>query len=297
MKILLLGKNGMLGQDLDYELRVTNYEYIAWARQDLDITNQYQANKKIKELKPDIIINAAAYTNVDGAEVNYQKAFDVNVNAVGYIAQACSQISARLIHFSTDYVFNGIKAQGYKEDNVKNLKPLNIYGKSKFKGELIIKNYGLRKYFIIRTSWLYGQNGKNFVTTIINRAQQGQNQFKIVNDQFGNPTYTKDLAQRVLWMIEHQHQLKKGIYHYTNKVKDNQSKAGISWYQFGKEIFKQAQKLGILSKSPKVKPCLSSEFTRPAKRPQYSSLKNTKLPKARTWQKALLEYLSLNFKS
>ena len=331
-KILLLGKNGMLGQAIVEKFKVQSshpagdypkgekFKIIALGRQDLDITKKSQVIKKISEIKPDLVINATGYTDVDGAESERQKAFAVNGDAVGYIAQACSQIGASFIHFSTDYVFDGSRAHGYEEDDLEHLGPLNVYGESKLIGEENVKiqisnvksnpNLKCQKFFIIRTSWLYGAGGKNFVDAMLKRAIDGQTQFKVVNDQFGLPTYTRDLAERVLWMVDEIEQLESGIYHITNsKLKIQKSKLqlkiknynhreqepdGISWFVFAQEIFKIAKELGILSKLPNVKPCTSDEFPRPARRPKYGALINTKLPDMREWKIALTEFLISN---
>ena len=329
-KILLLGKNGMLGQAIVEKFKVQSshpagdypkgekFKIIALGRQDLDITKKSQVIKKISEIKPDLVINATGYTDVDGAESERQKAFAVNGDAVGYIAQACSQIGASFIHFSTDYVFDGSRAHGYEEDDLEHLGPLNVYGESKLIGEENVKiqisnvksnpNFKCQKFFIIRTSWLYGAGGTNFVDAMLKRAIDGQTQFKVVNDQFGLPTYTRDLAERVLWMVERIDQLDSGIYHVTNsKFKIQNSKcnskcknykedsSGITWHQFAQEIFKQAKELGILSRLPNVKPCTSDEFPRPARRPKYGALINAKSPEMREWKIALKEFLISNF--
>ncbi|MFH1713032.1 MAG: dTDP-4-dehydrorhamnose reductase [Candidatus Jacksonbacteria bacterium] len=230
--ILLLGKNGILGSAiaktatwLDKLTRSQfRSQFIAWDRADLDITDKKQVSQKINRLKPAIVINAAGYTDVDGAEIDRRTAFKVNRDAVGYIAEACRQIGARLIHFSTDYVFDGTQPSGYVEDDVKDLKPLNVYGESKRIGELRITNYELR-YFIIRTSWLYGSGGRNFVDTMLKRAIDGQKEFKVVDDQFGLPTYTVDLAERVLWIVERIDQLESGVYHVVNSKLKHASSA------------------------------------------------------------------------
>ncbi|MBI4360097.1 MAG: dTDP-4-dehydrorhamnose reductase [Candidatus Jacksonbacteria bacterium] len=300
MKGLLLGKNGMLGQEIckNYELRSTNYEFISLGHEDLDITNKKIVHEKIRELRPKIVINATGYTNVDGAETEKETAFAVNAEGVEYLAEACAEINAALFHFSTDYIFDGTQAVGYKEDVEDHIKPLNVYGESKRAGELLITNYKLRiehkewKYFIIRTSWLYGTGGKNFVDTLLTRARDGQTEFKVVNDQFGKPTYTGDLAERVLWMIEQSGELESGIYHCVNEITNYETPAGIAWYDFAREIFTQARELGIIKKVPLVVPCATSEFPRPAKRPTYSALINTKLSPMREWKGALRDYLT-----
>src|SRR3989338_11145463 len=192
----------------------TFFHIIACGRGELDITNKKSVHEKIQKLKPAIVINATGYTNVDGAETEREKAFAVNAEAVGDLAEVCAEIGAIFFHFGTDYIFDGTQTQGYREDDTKYIAPFNTYGESKLEGEKRIKiqmsksKYQIKskiqnpKYFIIRTSWLYGAGGKNFVDTLLTRAKDGQKEFKVVNDQFGKPTYTGDLAERVLWMLE-----------------------------------------------------------------------------------------------
>lgn len=322
MHILLLGKNGMLGRTIEEKLEIRqpevgpplaeispacpvgrNFEFISWGRDDLDITDKKSVQEKIIALNPAVVINATGYTNVDGAETEKEKAFSVNAEGVGNIVEACTKCGAMLFHFSTDYVFDGTQENGYREDDSEHVAPLNIYGASKLAGEENVKcqmsplRQGFEgqanvKCFLIRTSWLYGRGGKNFVDTLITRAQAGQTEFKVVNDQFGKPTYTHDLADTVLWMIENEEKLNSGIYHATNETKNSR---GISWYEFAQEIFACANKLGVISHKPKVVPCTTAEFSRPARRPTYSALTNTCLSPLRAWHQALHEYLRTTY--
>ncbi|MBU3965157.1 NAD(P)-dependent oxidoreductase [Patescibacteria group bacterium] len=309
-KILILGSSGMLAADLIKVFREKEkYKITAWDRDDLDITNEEAVNKKISKLKPDIIINAAAYTAVDKCETEFDKALLINGYALRFLSESALKIGAILVHYSTDYVFNGENSKGYKEDDEPN--PVSSYGQSKFVGEQMIllaeaNNYGgcggcalsrgkcakaaskikPFKYYLIRTSWLYGHNGKNFVDTMISLGQSRGlgTELKVVNDQFGKPTYTLDLAKKTREIIEKN--LPFGAYHFTNET----GKKGISWYDFAREFFK-IKKIKV-----KVKPVTTKEFygadkTRLAKRPKYSMLVNTKLPRARDWKKALKDYL------
>jgi dTDP-4-dehydrorhamnose reductase len=232
-------------------------------RNNLDITNKQQVLKTIEEIKPDVVINAAAYTNVDGCEDMQDLAFKANGHAPGYIAQACANIGAILVHFSTDYVFDGLKRE-YAESDTTN--PINIYGRSKLMGEQeVIKNTD--NYRIIRTSWLFGKNGKNFVDTMLKLSKE-RGAVKVVNDQSGKPTYTTDLTRKTSEIIN----LNPGIYHITNEGQ-------CTWYEFASEIIKNAV------------PCSSDEFPTKAKRPTYSVLTNTKTTPMRHWKDALNEYL------
>ena len=228
--------------------------------------------KKISDLLPEIVINAAAYTAVDEAEQNKNLVYKINGCAVGFLATVCKEINAILVHFSTDYVFDGENHNGYKENHP--YRPINIYGKSKALGEKMILDIS-PKCYIIRTAWLFGKNGKNFVEIMLRLAGE-KKEIRVVNDQFGSPTYAKDLASEVKKLIESQGQY--GIYHITNS-------GTCSWYDFAVKIF-ELSKLNL-----KVRPVKSEKFPTPAKRPTYSMLINTKLPPMRKWEEALKDYL------
>jgi dTDP-4-dehydrorhamnose reductase len=271
MKILILGHKGMLGHELVKEFK-NDHELVLWDREQIDISKKEDVIKKIGDLWPDVVINAAAYTAVDEAESNKDLVYKVNGCAVGFLATACKEVNALLIHFSTDYVFDGENHNGYKENHPYN--PINIYGKSKALGEKMILDVSPR-YYIIRTSWLFGKHGKNFVETMLRLAGENKD-IKVVNDQFGSPTYAKDLASEVKKLVESQNPY--GIYHITNSET-------CSWYDFAVKIFE------LSSLNLKIKPVKSEEFPTPAKRPIYSMLINTKLPPMRKWEEALKDYL------
>jgi dTDP-4-dehydrorhamnose reductase len=305
-KVLILGAGGMLATDLVKTFEKSKkYKVIAWGLSDLDITNEKMVIEKIGKLKPEIIINAAAYTAVDAAEKDFDKAMAVNGYALKNLAEIASEIGARLVHYSTDYVFDGKNPGGYKEGDEAN--PESAYGQSKFVGEQMIlmtafhnsgqgcggcgHGHGCDKiavmkplnYYIIRSSWLYGKGGKNFVDTMIDLAGKVP-ELKVVNDQRGNPTYARDLAEATKMLIEKK--FPSNIYHFTNKT----SKKGITWYDFAKEIFR-AKKIKV-----SVKPVTTKEFYKGnknyvAKRPEYSMLVDTKKLDARDWKEALEEYL------
>lgn len=279
MKIVIIGAKGMLGKDL--ERVFFDFKLYLLDKDELDITDKESVQKLFLNLKPSIVINAAAYTDVDGCEVNRELAMRVNGVAPGYLAEASKDIGAVFIHYSTDYVFDGSKKEGYSEDD----EPgdfINFYGESKSAGEYAVREAG-GNYYIIRTSWLYGINGKNFIETILRLAEE-KDKIRVVDDQHGKPTFSLDLARKTLELIE----LKKdfGVYHIINEPE-------ITWYDFASEIIKNGPNS---KKVIEVMPCSSSEFPRPAKRPQYSILKNTKLTPMRLWQEALVEYLSLRKK-
>lgn len=276
--ILILGAGGMLGHDLAKVF--AEYNPWLWDKEELDITNEQMVNEKITNIKPEVIINAAAYTNVDGAETDVELAFAINSQAIDYLSKATKALGAKFVHISTEYVFSGENKNGYNEDD--KTEPINIYGKSKAEGEKILIASGV-DYYLIRTSWLYGRapqkgkpRGKNFIDTILNKALQGED-LQVVNDQFGHPTYTLDLAQGIKTLLWENYPT--GIYHLVND--------GVaSWFDLAKYA------LQIKGLDAKIKPCLSSDFSSVAKRPQFSILNNNKLPKMRSWQEAVQEYFS-----
>ncbi|MFA6254765.1 MAG: dTDP-4-dehydrorhamnose reductase [Patescibacteria group bacterium] len=273
-QILILGANGMLGHALAEVFADQNP--ILWDSADLDITNENQVSNKLAKLKPTLILNAAAYTDVDCAEKNKELANSVNGYGVGYLAKAAKELGAILVHYSTDYVFSGENQNGYKEEDLPN--PISAYGASKMLGEQQLQQ-NCEMYYLIRSSWLFGEyGGKNFVKRILTKAQN-QRKLKVVNDHFGRPTYAKDLAKRTREIIDRQKPC--GIYHVTNETPVE----GISWYDLAK---KAVELKGLKTK---VVPCSSSEFPQPAKRPKYAMLVNTKLEPMREWQEALEDYL------
>ncbi len=272
MKILILGYKGMLGQELASVFREDN-ELVLRDRSDIDIADRDEVIKKIRKEKPDIVINAAAYTNVDRAESEVDLVYKVNGYAVGYLAAICKETRAIFIHFSTDYVFSGENQFGYKENDNSN-NSVNIYGKSKLLGEKMIQDIN-PKYYLIRTSWLFGKHGKNFVETMLQLALE-KKEIKVVFDQFGCPTYAKDLAKRLRELVELRNFF--GIYHITNS-------GSCNWHEFAKKIFEFS---GVRAN---LKPVKTDEFSTPAKRPKYSILLNTKLFPMRSWQDALKDYL------
>jgi len=265
MKVLILGKKGMLGSELVKFFPKS----ISFGREELDITDRTKVIKKIKELKPDIVINTAGFTEVDTAEIKKEEAYKTNVDGVKNILEACKLIKSTIVHISTDYVFDG-KKKYYKEKDKKN--PVNFYGKTKAESEdCIINSYD--RYYIIRTAWLYGKNGKNFVSFILGQINRGG--IQIIDDQFGSPTYTMDLAKKIKEVIEKE---KYGIYHITNS-------GYCSWKQFAEEIVK------IKNINLNIKGIKSNKIKRAAIRPKKSILLNTKVEKLRSWQSALKDFL------
>lgn len=263
----------MLGHDLAEAFR--DLRPTLWDVGDCDITDFVSTEERIRALAPMLIINAAAYTAVDKAESEEVLATRINGDAVGNLARVARAIKATIIHYSTDYVFNGENTKGYSEDDL--LDPVNAYGRSKAEGERQLQAQA-EWFYLIRTSWLYGKHGKNFVDTMLKLARE-RNTISVVNDQRGKPTWTKDLAKQTRFIVDHVSTYSSGIYHVTNEQE-------TTWNEFAKAIFELA---GV---SVTVQPIPSQEYPTPAKRPAYSSLINTKLPTMRPWKDALAEYLS-----
>lgn len=273
MKILLLGKNGLLGNELNQIFsREEKISLIALGREGLDITDENAVYKFMKEEKPDLVINSAAFTYVDDCSTKRNFVMDVNGYANGHLAKICHGIDAGLMYFSTDYVFDGEKDEGYLEDDKTD--PINVYGESKLLGETLIQE-NTDKFYIIRTAWLFGMQGKNFVKTMLNLANEGKT-ISVVNDQSGQPTYTYDLAENIFNFIKTGYN--SGIYHMTNENV-------TSWHNFAANIFR------IAGLKVNLREVTSTEFARPAKRPRISTLRNTKLPHMRDHLEALTSYL------
>ncbi len=278
-KIVVIGADGQLAFDLIRIFR-SDYKVIEARRGDFDITDQKAVEKFIFKLKPNIVINTAAFHKTEDCEKDPEKSFLVNGIGAFNVSKAAGEIGAIIIFISSDYVFDGSK-KGFKEDDLPN--PLNIYGASKLAGETLTKITN-PKHLVVRSSWLFGikQSGKghNFVDLMIEKARRGE-EVKVVDDQIGSPTYTYDLSLKIKELIEKK--VPYGIYHIAN--------SGIcSWYQFAKEIFRQTK---IKIKISKIKTNMSINQ---AKRPKYSILLNEKLSKAnikplRNWQNALKDYL------
>ncbi|HON57994.1 MAG TPA: dTDP-4-dehydrorhamnose reductase [Smithella sp.] len=293
MRILLLGHQGMLGSDLMQKFFL-DHEVVGMDKSEINIVSAEECRNAVKETAPDIVMNAAAYTHVDGCETDKEMCFAVNAEAVRNIALACQNQNIPLVHFSTDYVFDGKSKSPYKENDSCN--PINVYGESKLKGERYLQAI-TENYLLIRTSWLFGHRGKNFVEAILEKAE-AKNYIKetlenkkasptkpstieVVDDQVGSPTYTKDLAAAVDLLLKNN---ARGVFHVTNR-------GTCSWHQFAVQILKEAGFENI-----KVIPIKSDMLKRPAQRPLYSVLSsqkfiNTTGKAMQPWQLALQEYL------
>jgi dTDP-4-dehydrorhamnose reductase len=269
MKVLVTGANGMLGQDLCPILEDVGAFVIETDVDTLDITNSEMVEKVLTDIHPDMVVHCAAYTNVDKAEEDLKNAELINVTGTENIAESCAKLGITLVYISTDYVFDGTKTEPYLPTDRTN--PINNYGITKYEGEETVRSL-CEKYYIARTSWLYGHHGKNFVETMLSLAEKPE--IKVVDDQVGCPTWTVELANGILKLLSKPY----GTYHVCGSGQ-------TSWYGFAKEIFLQS---GL---DVNLKPCMTDEFPRPAKRPKYSVMENDGI--CRNWQAALKDYLEL----
>lgn len=288
MKILITGAKGQLGNELlsiikngqaevgEVSDNIKRAEFIDLDVDELDITNLTEVKEKINEIKPDVVINCAAATNVDGCESNEDFAFKVNSLGPRNLAIACEEINSKLLQVSTDYVFSGVENKPLTEYDL--TAPYSVYGKTKLLGEKYVQQFST-KYFIVRTAWLYGYIGHNFVYTMM-RLGKEKDMITVVNDQIGNPTNANDLAYHILKLIETE---EYGIYHCTGKGE-------CTWYDFAKIIIE------LSGEKCEVKPCTSEEYKTPAKRPEYSSLDNMMLrntigDEMRDWKDAIKSFI------
>lgn len=281
MKVMVTGANGQLGHDLVYLLEQQPVQLYSFTKSELDITNQSAVNHMVQKIRPNVIINAAAFTKVDLAESNEETAFSINTFGQRNLSVAAEKHGAKICYISTDYVFDGTGSTPYNEYDITN--PVGIYGKSKLAGEEVTKSMCSR-YFIVRTAWVYGKYGNNFVHTMI-RLGNEREQLGVVNDQKGSPTYTVDLARFIIDLIKTE---KYGIYHATNN-------GSCSWYEFAQAIFEESE-IEI-----KVTPLTTDQYPTAAKRPSYSVLDNLSIrvngfEQLRPWRDALKEFLSTNYK-
>lgn len=282
MRVLITGANGMLGKDVAALLRERGgYALLETDREMLDITNRDAVIRFVQEHKPQLIINTAAYNFVDAIEEDkaFEIAMKVNGHGPGYLAEAAKQIGAKFVHYSTDYVFSGEKEEGYVESDT--VQPISRYGETKVAGEQAVQNAG-GDYYICRTSKIFGEPGRSdaskesFVNLML-RLVESLPELTIVHEEVGSPTYTPDLAKMTLDLIQGNYE--PGIYHLVNDGK------GVTWYEFAEEIFALC---GI--ETPR-KPVPSSAFPKPAMRPKYAALINTKMPPIRHRKEALAEFL------
>lgn len=290
MKVLVTGANGQLGWDMIIELKKRGHEPIATDISDsfeqecayikLDITDEKAVKNAILKTKPDAVVHCAAWTAVDAAEdeENKPKVYAINVLGTKYIAEACKEINCKMIYISTDYVFSGEGTEPWEPD-CEDFAPLNYYGETKLQGEFAVKNT-LKKYYIVRTSWVFGSHGNNFVKTML-KLSETHKEVRVVNDQIGTPTYTPDLARLLVDMCETD---KYGIYHASNEG------GNISWAEFAEEIFRQA------GKETKVIPVSTEEYgASKARRPfnsrlDKSNFKDNGFNVLRDWKETLMDH-------
>lgn len=270
-KILVTGAKGMLGHDLCPTLEDAGFEVIETDVDNLDITNFSQVEEVLTTEKPDAVVHCAAYTNVNKAEEDTETAMKINATGTENLAKTCAKTDIPIVYISTDYVFDGTKKEAYLPYDKTN--PVNAYGLTKLKGEEAVQKH-CTKFYIARTSWLYGLHGKNFVETMISLADKPE--LKVVDDQTGCPTWTQELSNGITTLLTEE--APYGIYHICGTGK-------TTWYGFAKEIFELAGlKVNLV-------PCKSDEFPSPAKRPQYSVMYNDNI--CRTWKAALKDYMKL----
>lgn len=278
MRAVILGK-GLLGSEFQNYF-INNKEIFSsvkiLGREDFDIIDEKTVIEKVTKLNPDIIINCVAYTDVDGAQDNKDIAKKVNGNSLKTLSKISNKINATLIHYSTDYIFNGKKKQGYSERS-RTFDPLNEYGKSKLQGEKYVRT--TKKFYLIRTSWLFGHHGHNFIETVLKLTRTSP-QFSIVNDEYGLPTFAKDLVNSTISLIEQKKPY--GIYHITN------SGTPTSWHDYAKFIIQNTDPKNL----KKMSPITNKEYGAKATRPNYSILLNTKLKPLPSWKKRVKEYLA-----
>lgn len=282
-KFLITGAKGQVGHCLTEQL-TGKAEILSVDRDELDITDKDAVFNVVKTFKPDVIINAAAHTAVDRAESEVELSEAINVKGPQYLAEAANEIGAIILHISTDYVFEGTGMGEYKEDDQTN--PQGVYGRTKLEGEIAVQQANPCS-IILRTAWVFGEHGHNFVKTML-RLAKDRDSLGIVGDQFGGPTYAGDIAKT---LIEIANQILAGkenafgVYHFTGKPY-------VSWYEFAKVIFAEAESQNILKKSPLVNSIATSDYPTPAKRPANSRLNLTKIKQTfniepSDWQVAL----------
>ncbi len=283
-RLALIGHKGMLASMVG-RIAPAEYEIFPFDLPDFDITDRDRVLRAIVPLRPDTVINCAAFTNVDACETEEDLANRVNGYGPGYLAEAARDCGARLVHISTDYVFDGKKREPYLEDDLP--QPLSAYGRSKLLGEAAIQETGLERFFILRTSWLYGPGGKNFVETIIRLATERE-ELRIVADQFGAPTYTGDLAQAIFNLISVDAPF--GIYHFSND-------GACSWHEFATEIVGELKRGGASVRAERILPIVTEDYPLPAQRPAYSVFSKEKYRRVTgcgipLWRESLTKYLS-----
>ena len=269
MRILLAGKNGQLGRCFQDVLIGSNHELFAYGSEELDISDDQEVYNVLQQVRPDIIVNAAAYTAVDNAETDLENAYAVNAKGPELLSRQAADLDVPFIHVSTDYVFDGNAVQPYLPTDITN--PQSVYGASKLAGEQKVIEI-CDKYIIFRTSWVFSEYGNNFVKTMVRLAKE-RDELSVVADQYGCPTYAGDLALAI-YQICNQYDKNKtsawGVYHYCGD-------SPTSWHGFARAIFFEALALGVIDKKPNLLAINSGQFPTPVKRPEYSVMSTEKL--------------------
>lgn len=290
IKVIVTGSHGQVGACLTSQLKLrTDVELFAFDSKDLDITDSNRVSSVVHSIQPNVIINAAAYTAVDKAEQNFQQCYDVNDNAVENLAKAANQVDALILHISTDYVFDGESGKPYTEEDVEN--PQNVYGRSKLRGEQRLTTLCSR-YAVLRTSWVFGEVGNNFVKTML-RLSSTRDEISVVNDQMGAPTYAGDIARTLIIMMDRMLSTQEnlsGIYHYTGLPH-------VSWCQFAEEIFSNVTYQIDHDKQMIVHPISTHEFPTAAKRPLDTRLDCRKIEKVFSVKPSLWKNALKNIKA
>ncbi len=282
MSVWLIGNRGMLGREVEALLVRNRIKHLS-SDLEVDICDPSALRYFVAENRGhniDWIVNCSGYTAVDKAEAEPEKAFRINAEGVHNIAETAESLNAILIHISTDYVFAGDKENEYLEDDPTD--PAGVYARSKLQGEQRVQET-LSRFYILRTAWLYGTSGTNFVQTML-RLFREQDTVRVVSDQWGSPTYAKDLAGAILQVIRSNNN-RYDVYNYTNTGR-------TSWYEFAREIYRQARRIGIVQRDVEIVPISTAEYPTPARRPQYSYLSKEKIKSTlgvtiRSWQEAL----------
>lgn len=283
MRILLTGKNGQLGRCFQDVLKSANHELFAYGSTELNIADAQQVAEVVQQVKPDIIVNAAAYTAVDKAETDSDNAYLVNATGPEQLAKQAADLDIPFVHVSTDYVFDGEAVEPYLPTDQTN--PQGVYGASKLAGEQAVEAE-CEKYIILRTAWVFSEYGNNFVKTMVRLAKE-RDVLSVVADQYGCPTYAGDLAKAILRVCEQYEQGKAlawGIYHYCGD-------SPINWHGFARAIFSKAERFGVIAKRPQLKAISSDQYPTPAKRPEYSVMSTEALAdigvQASLWRSSL----------
>ncbi|MFB5674636.1 dTDP-4-dehydrorhamnose reductase [Paenibacillus terreus] len=282
MKVLVTGASGQLGMDVVRIVKEAGHETIPCSREQLDIVDLEQSIQVVCRFRPDVVIHCAAYTAVDAAETDIDGAYTVNASGTRNVALAAEKVGAKLVYISTDYVFDGMSESPYYEYD--NTNPQSVYGKSKRAGEVLAQALS-SSCFIVRTSWVYGLHGNNFVKTMLKLGQE-KPLLQVVHDQKGSPTYTVDLARFLAELIQTE---KYGIYHASNS-------GSCTWFEFTQAILEDAVKLAGIQVTAKLEPCTSDQFVRPAPRPRNSvmehmSIRTNGFQDLRTWREGLRDFL------